>query len=254
METNNKQWYEQLFTNYARQYQNEPFTQGTLQEVSFIEAELKDNRNSSILDIGCGAGRHSVELARRGYRVTGIDLSENMLCAARQNAQEAQVTIRFIRADARNLRTDEKFDAAIMLCEGGFSLMETDEMNFQILKTASMALKPGGVYIFTCLNALFPIFHSIKEKMMDGTLATYDQSSFDLATFRDHSTFSFTDDDGKVHQLNANERYYAPSELMWMMKNLGFSKVEIFGGEVGNFSRNKSVTGDSFELLVIAAL
>ena len=69
-----KPWYEELFTDYARTYDKESFTQGTIQEVDFIESEIDSDKNRNILDIGCGTGRHAIELAKRGYKVTGIDL------------------------------------------------------------------------------------------------------------------------------------------------------------------------------------
>ena len=69
-----KQWYESLFENYGLKYDNEIFTQGTIGECDFIEIEIKSNKNLKILDIGCGTGRHSIELTKRGYQVTGIDL------------------------------------------------------------------------------------------------------------------------------------------------------------------------------------
>ena len=133
------------------------FTQGTLGEVDFIEAEAGGDRRKKILDIGCGTGRHAVELAKRGYEVTGLDLSETQLRKARTKAAEAGVKVEFIRADARNFRLGRKFDLAIMICEGAFPLMETDEMNFQILKNITRALKPDGKLIFTTLSALFPL-------------------------------------------------------------------------------------------------
>ncbi|MDP3581080.1 MAG: class I SAM-dependent methyltransferase, partial [Ignavibacteria bacterium] len=64
-----KQWYEELFTNYSNTYDNEVFTTGTLGEVDFIEKEINYDKAKKILDIGCGTGRHSVELAKRGYKV-----------------------------------------------------------------------------------------------------------------------------------------------------------------------------------------
>jgi len=80
--------YEELFTNYARTYDPESFTTGTLGEVDFLEKEFGFDKSKNILDIGCGTGRHAMELAKRGYRVTGIDLSENQLERARQKARE----------------------------------------------------------------------------------------------------------------------------------------------------------------------
>jgi 2-polyprenyl-3-methyl-5-hydroxy-6-metoxy-1,4-benzoquinol methylase len=70
-----KKWYEELFTNFAKTYDKEIFTQGTRAEVDFIEREISRDRKKKMLDVGCGTGRHAIELAKRGYKVTGIDLS-----------------------------------------------------------------------------------------------------------------------------------------------------------------------------------
>jgi len=71
------QWYEKLFENYSNKYEAESFTQGTSGECDFIEKEIKSDKLARILDIGCGTGRHSIELAKRGYSVLGIDLFQN---------------------------------------------------------------------------------------------------------------------------------------------------------------------------------
>lgn len=81
---NKKQWYETLFENYGQKYDNECFTQGTIGECDFIEKEINYNKDLKIIDIGCGTGRHSIELTKRGYSVTGIDLSESLLKKARE--------------------------------------------------------------------------------------------------------------------------------------------------------------------------
>ena len=70
-----KQWYEMLFENYGEKYDKEIFTQGTVGECDFIEKELNFDRSLKIIDVGCGTGRHSIELAKRGYRIMGVDLS-----------------------------------------------------------------------------------------------------------------------------------------------------------------------------------
>ena len=87
------QWYEALFANYGKTYDKECFTQGTVGEVDFVERELGADRAKRILDIGCGTGRHAIELARRGYRVTGFDLSEGQLELARKKAAAAGVQV-----------------------------------------------------------------------------------------------------------------------------------------------------------------
>lgn len=248
----NKAWYELLFENYSNTYDKEVFTQGTLQEVDFIEKEINFDKNISILDVGCGTGRHSVELAKRGYQVTGFDLSEDQLKAAQKKADKANVVIPFFRKDARNFKFDTKFDLAIMLCEGGFSLMETDEENFAILKNVVDSLNAGGKFIFTTLSVLFPIFNELKKFHNENMVAgSFENNSFDLMTFRDKNEFEIPDDDGKQRRLDCNERYYAPSEISWLLKSLGMKKIEILGCKTGNF-RKRELTINDFEMLVIS--
>ncbi len=185
-----KQWYEKLFENYGQKYDSESFTQGTIGECDFIEQEIGFNKSVRILDIGCGTGRHSIELSKRGYQVTGIDLSDSQLVRAREKAEKQGQNIDFLKHDARNLPFENEFDLVIMLCEGAFPLMETDEMNYEILKNAAKSLKEHGEIIFTTLNGLFPLYHSVEEFCASTTEpgnATYRSNTFDLMTFRDHN-------------------------------------------------------------------
>lgn len=250
-----KQWYESLFENYGKQYDNEQFTQGTIGECDFIEQELNGNKSLKILDVGCGTGRHAIELTRRGYTVTGIDLSPSQLQRAREKAKALGLDIDFQQRDARKLTFNAEFDVVLMLCEGGFPLMETDDMNFEILKSVATALKTDGKFIFTTLNGLFPLYHSVEkfceEASGDGN-ATYRSNTFDLMTFRDHNITEFTDDLGNIKTLDCNERYYVPSEITWLLKTLDFRKIEIFGAKLGQFSREDKLTTEDFEMLVIA--
>ncbi len=250
-----KQWYEELFENFAQNYDAEEFIKGTVGECDFIEKESDYNKTIKILDIGCGTGRHSIELSKRGYSVTGIDLSESQLQRAKEKASAQSLNIDFQKHDARSPHFSNAFDLAIMLCEGGFSLMETDEMNFLILQNAANALKSNGKLIFTTLNGLFPLFHSVKDflaaEKKDG-VATYKNNTFNLMTFRDHNITEFIDDSGNKKSLNCNERYYVPSEISWLLKSLDFKTINIFGAKLGAFSRNDELTTEDFEMLLIA--
>ena len=250
-----KQWYESLFENYAQKYDKECFVQGTIGECNFIEQEINRDKSLKIIDIGCGTGRHSIELVKRGYQITGIDLSESQLKRAREKAKEQGVEIDFQKHDARDLPFKGEFDLAIMLCEGGFSLMETDEMNFEILKNATKVLNDKGKLIFTTLNGLFPLFHSVKEfykSVAKEGSAEVKGCSFDLMTFRDHNTTVFEDDTGNKKELKCNERYYVPSEITWLLKTLGYKKINISGAKLGAFSRKDTLTPEDFEMLVVA--
>jgi 2-polyprenyl-3-methyl-5-hydroxy-6-metoxy-1,4-benzoquinol methylase len=250
-----KQWYESLFENYGKKYDNENFTQGTIGECDFIEKEIDFNKSQKIIDIGCGTGRHSIELAKRGYKVTGIDLSESQLARAKEKAKAQNLQIDFQKHDARNLTFKNEYDLAIILCEGAFSLMETDEMNYEILRNATNSLKAAGKLIFTTLNGLFPLFHSVEEFGASTTEegnTTYSKNTFDLMTFRDFNITTVEDDFGNKKELECNERYYVPSEITWLLKSLGFKKIDIYGAKLGAFSKNDKLKTEDFEMLVIA--
>lgn len=78
-----------FFDSYAAQYMDESFTADSVREVEFLESVLGVPAGAAILDVGCGTGRHAVELAGHGYRVTGLDLSAGMLAEAAKAAEEA---------------------------------------------------------------------------------------------------------------------------------------------------------------------
>lgn len=246
-----KQWYEEFFENCAESYDKECFTQGTKGEVDFIEQEIGFDKTRRILDIGCGTGRHAVELAVRGYNVTGVDLSQGQLNRAKEKAKQAKVTVNFFQADARRLDFNNEFDLVMIICEGAFPLMETDEMNYQILANARKALKPNGKLILTTLSALFPIFHSTKEFLNEHGLNSRDYH-FDFLTLRETSVVEMTDDSGEKKTIKCTDRYYMPSEITWYLKTLGFKNIGIFGCPLGAFSRNNALTKDEMEMLVVA--
>jgi len=250
-----KQWYESLFENYGKKYDSENFTRGTTGECDFIEKELRFDKSLKILDVGCGTGRHAIELTKRGYNVTGIDLSESQLKRAREKAAAENLSIDFQHQDARHLPFNGEFDIAIMLCEGGFSLMETDEMNYEILKSVTKSLKPRAKFILTTLNGLFPLYHSVDEfhasTAKEGN-SVCKNNTFDLMTFRGHDIVEFEDDDGNKKTLECNERYYVPSEITWLLKSLGYKTIDIFGARLGAFSREHPLTTKDFEMLVVA--
>jgi len=248
-------WYEKLFENYAEKYENECFTKGTLGECNFLEQEFGFDKSKKIIDIGCGTGRHTIELTKRGYDVLGIDLSENMLKKAHEKADNIGVNIKVMQLDARNLSFNKEFDYAIMLCEGSFPLMETDEENFKILQGISFSLKDKAKLIFTTLNGLFPVFNSINDFFNENKVeqnAQYNSTGFNIMTFRDHNITTIIDDDNNERSIECNERYYIPSEITWLLKTVGFDKVDIFGAKLGNFSRNDLLTTKDYEMLIIA--
>jgi SAM-dependent methyltransferase len=104
-----------------------------------------------LLELGCGTGLHAIELARAGYAITGVDLSETMLARAaeRQHALDPELKsrLRFMQGDARNCRLNERFDAALSLFHV-LSYQTTDEDMAAMFATAAAHLRAGGLFVF----------------------------------------------------------------------------------------------------------
>ncbi|MBN2554322.1 MAG: methyltransferase domain-containing protein [Anaerolineales bacterium] len=88
-------WYQALYEHFDG-YDEEPYTQCTADEVDFLEVILNQRHWGTVLGIGCGTGRHALELARRGYKVTGVDLSEAMIDQGKKQAEQEGLAIHFL--------------------------------------------------------------------------------------------------------------------------------------------------------------
>jgi SAM-dependent methyltransferase len=142
-----------VFGNYARYYDLLYSDKNYLGEVDFVSALLKRHVPDcrTICELGCGTGMHAMLLAQRGYAVHGIDLSEQMLEAARTRlaAAPAEVAkrLRFSVGDARNFHEDAVFDAVLALFHV-VSYQVTNDDLIGMFKNAAGHLRPGGVFVF----------------------------------------------------------------------------------------------------------
>jgi len=233
-----KRWYEELFEDFET-YNKESYTQSTKVEVDFVEQEIGHDQSKRILDVGCGSGRHALELARRGYAVVGIDLSESMLAQGRKIAKAENLNVDLIQCDARELKYQGEFDAVIMLCEGAFSLMEEDEMDRLILANIFRALRNNGKLILTAPNAV----HMLTQQL---------DASFDPVTFRETFKLEKTRPDGSKKILDCTQRYYTCPELNWLLRQVGFKSVGFFACTKSGYDRDVKPSKKQFELGAIA--
>jgi cyclopropane fatty-acyl-phospholipid synthase-like methyltransferase len=227
--TKRNEW-EEFFDGHAPAYMENPYTKNTLAEVDFIIEELKLPPGSRILDVGCGTGRHSVGLARRGYLMTGLDISSGMLDEAGKPANEANVKVEWIHADATEFKSNNTFDAAIWLCEGAFGLLGKDGDPFEhgssILRNMNRALKPNAKVIFTVVNGLALIRRSKQEDVEEGR--------FDPTTMAEVSPMEYDTSEGKKSLL-LRERGFVPTELVMMFRQTGFEVKNVWGGTAGKW-------------------
>ena len=143
-------WWETFFgPDYLKQYEHARVR--TAEEVDGIEKILHLRKGGRVLDLACGAGRHSIELAKRGYAVTGYDLSEDLLHQARVDAKRAKVKASFVRGDMRGLRFRGAFDAVINMFSS-FGYFESVEDDRKVLEGVARALKPRGKFLLERFN------------------------------------------------------------------------------------------------------
>lgn len=152
------EWYEQSFgEDYLLVYKHRDF-QGAYQEVQKMISWVKLPQGSSVLDLCCGMGRHSLALADAGYKVTGVDLSDVLLREARAADSEGRVS--WHQGDMRAVPLDERFDAVVNLFTS-FGYFEQDEEQLSVLKEIHRLLKPGGRFIIDYLNPAYVAAHLV---------------------------------------------------------------------------------------------
>jgi 2-polyprenyl-3-methyl-5-hydroxy-6-metoxy-1,4-benzoquinol methylase len=237
--------WEQFFDEHAPYYMRNSFTMSTKAEVDFIVRELGLPSKSRILDMGCGTGRHSIEFAKRGYQVTGVDISSRMLMQAKKKAQEEGVVVEWVRFDAAQYRSSKLFDAAVCLCEGAFGLLNQDERvqtrELNILRNISYALKINSRLILTTLNGFAKIREITQEDVEAGR--------FDLVRMVEEITSIELPEGTK--QVRLRQRYYTPPELVEYHRQAGFETEKVWGGTAGKWGRRK-IRLDEIEFMVIA--
>lgn len=235
----------EFFDAHAPHYLRNPFTRYTLAEVRFLTELFGLAPGAAILDMGCGTGRHAVELARLGYRITGVDLSEGMLEQARLAAKSAGVEVELVCADATAWRREGAFDAAICLCEGGFGLIgpeeDAEQHDYALLENVARSLKPGAPFVLTGLNG-----YQIIRQMKDENVV---QGSFDPATMIAHYRDEWDLPEGR-REVNIRERLFIPPEVVAMLTRAGFEVRNVWGGTAGEWGE-RPVKLDEIEVMYV---
>jgi SAM-dependent methyltransferase len=132
--------------------------------INLIQRTISIKKGDSVLDIACGAGRHSLELARRGYDVTGFDLSDYLINEARtacNKAKEKALQVHFLKKDMRHFNFKGRYDLAVNLFTS-FGFFDNDQENFTVIENASNSIKKGGYFVLDFLNKGYLIENIVK--------------------------------------------------------------------------------------------
>ncbi|MFC1633140.1 SAM-dependent methyltransferase [Patescibacteria group bacterium] len=209
----------------------------TEREVSGIVKLLDLKGGETILDIPCGYGRHSIELAKKGFQVVGSDINSRHLRRAIEAAEKAHISVDFRRENMLEIEYENEFDRVINLFYS-FGFFETDDDNLEVLQRFYKSLKVGGEFLMhTDVN--IPRILSNKYKKDEvrhlssgGQLQIVDR--YDPLTKRVNGTWIITRSDGRKTTKQYSVRVYEKNEFIDLCLQVGFKKCDTFGDWQGN--------------------
>ena len=245
-------WYVDLFRDVypERWFEDEDTLSAarTTAEVDFVERALDLKPGSRVLDLCCGHGRHAIELARRGYEVTGVDLSARALRRARRAARDAGVDVHWQRCDMREIAFHEEFDGVINMFTS-FGYLESEEEDRRVLERVRDALRPGGRFLIDFINRDWLIRrYQARDwrRAPDGSILLLERR-WDPGTGRNLEEVAVIGPDGSRRRYRLLLRMYATAELAAMLTSVGLTVRHVWGGFDGS-----DLTLESVRVIVLA--
>lgn len=217
--------------DYLKIYRPRLTPERTTLEVEFIERELALAPGERVLDLACGIGRHAVEMAARGYQVTGVDFNESYLELGRQAAAARGVTLAWAAGDMRAIEFHRAFDAvySYFTSFGYYS----DDDNEQVLERIARALAPRGRLLVDLINRDHLLTHPLQRtwhQRDDGALLM-EENTLDLASSRVTSRQILIESGAGAHVTKEFDlRAYTCAELTALLRRHGLTVTRVLGG------------------------
>jgi 2-polyprenyl-3-methyl-5-hydroxy-6-metoxy-1,4-benzoquinol methylase len=201
-------------------------TDRTELQVRFLLDRLEAAPGRRMLDLACGHGRISLPVARAGWDVTGIDLSERSLAVAREAAEQEGLQIDWVQGDMRRPPAGP-FDAVVNLYTS-FGYFEDEAENQKVLDAVARSLVPGGLFLIDTANmlGLASRFRDRAWETLETGALFLQEHDLDLLAGRNRARWTFVRDDGSRTELVHSVRVYTPHELGLMLERVG---LEIAG-------------------------
>ena len=199
------------------------------QEVDQIVAMVGIEPGAAVLDLCCGVGRHSLEFARRGYIVTGVDRTSAYLQTARDAAGVEGLAVEWIEADAREFLRPEAFDLAINMYTS-FGYFEDPAEDRRVAENLCASLKPGGALVMDLMGKerLARIFSPRSwEELPDGSLFLQERKICKDWTWIENRWILVKD--GQRKEFALGHRLYDGAGLGALLLDSGFESVALYG-------------------------
>ncbi|MBI2913565.1 MAG: methyltransferase domain-containing protein [Chloroflexi bacterium] len=229
-------------------YGGRPEVEGTAQEVDFLVEKLELRPGAAVLDLCCGWGRHSLELARRGFRVVGVDMSEHFLAMARARAAAEGLGVDLLRGDMRHIPFQPAFDAVVMM-GSPFGVLESDEEDERVFHAVARALKPHGSFFLATVNRE-GVIRNYRERdwreNADGTIVVFERR-LDLPSSRNLDRMLVMAPGREWREHRVRFRFFTLTEFSQMLTRAGL----VLEGHWSDFLGGE-FTIDGMRLLLLA--
>lgn len=226
-------WYVDFFRNdYLNVYAHMFTDERAQKEAAFAASVLDLKTGAPVLDLCCGQGRHAVELAKRGLRVTGLDLNPEYLQLTRRAAKASKIQLETVAADMREIPFEKTFDAIVNMYSS-FGYLESEAEDLKVLESAAKALNSGGQLMLDMLNREWAVANYIQNDWHSGADNTLyiERRDLDLATSRMHVHFIVIDPNGKRREsIGHMIRLYTLTEMTVLLARVGLTIRAVFGG------------------------
>jgi len=222
------EWWKELYDDIRMREMFEKIPKGrTEAQVDFVQKVCNLKKGAKILDLGCGWGRHSIELAKRGYKVTGLEINPSYIKEAKKRASSAGVAIDFVEKDMRKISFVEEFDAIILLWNsfGYFS----DEENEELIKSVYKALKKKGYFLLEIINRDWLLRHfSPKNWRKLNDIYILEEREFVPEESRVKGKITYIQGNRRIEKTT-NFRFYSYHEIRAIFESAGFKETQGYG-------------------------
>jgi SAM-dependent methyltransferase len=207
--------------------------ESAVDDVNHLLELLDVQDGDAILDLCCGPGRHSLEFARRGFKVTGVDVTSSYLREARSRAEEEDLSVEFIQEDARQFRRSEAFQGVILMYTS-FGYFEDQKENLRVLANVRESLKVGGKLVIDVMGkeVLARIFQEKDWEERDGVIYLQERKISKDWSWIENRWLVI--DGSDRYEVEVSHWIYSATEIATLLREAGFQRVWIHGNLAGS--------------------
>ena len=227
----NENWYKEIWTLDIKK---QSWIEETVKQVDFLIDILGLTGSEKILDLACGFGRHSLEFARRGFDVVGVDITKEYVEDANKQAEKENLSATFLNMDIREVEFEEEFDVVLNMADGAIGYLENDTENLKIFDVIAKALRHGGKHVMDIMSADYADTHFPCDLWDAGengiTLSRFEWDREKQILLYGQNDFAYGEPLGKPMFENGDPIHlYHLKEIEQIMNNRNMRVSQVFG-------------------------